>query len=205
MFKSLINKVLPTSSSTKKDYVLLVSRIIAGDTEAEAELVKRFESAVLSIIRHDTNSSMIEDFSQDILIIVILKIRNGELKHPESLGSFITSVTKNHVIEQMRRIRRRPSEDLEQAEQVRDTAPTALDQLQRSERRKKIRNLMDKLNPRYRELLLRYYINEEPKEIICADLRMTSKQFDGVLHRARNSYRTIYLEHEGIAEEGGDE
>lgn len=204
MFKSLINKVFPTSGSTQKDYVLLVNRIIAGETEAEAELVKRFEPAVLSIIRHDTNSSMIEDFSQDILLIVILKIRNGELNHPESLGSFITSVAKNHVIEQMRKIRRRPSEDLEKAGQVRDPSPTALDHLQKSERLRKVRNLLNELNPRYRELLLRYYINEEPKEIICADLGMTSKQFDGVIHRARKSYRTIYLADEGIAEDDVD-
>jgi len=204
MFKSLINKVLPKSGSTKVDYVQLVNRIIAGDTEAEADLVKRFQPAVLNIIRHDTNSSMIEDFSQDILIIVILKIRNGELNHPESLGSFITSVAKNHVIEQMRRIRRRPSEDLDKADQVRDPSPTALDQLQKSERLKKVRNLLNEINPRYKELLLRYYINEEPKETICADLGMTSKQFDGVIHRARKSYRTIYLADERSAEEDVD-
>ena len=151
MFRSLLKKVLPT----QMDYVSLVNRIIAGDREAEAELVKHFQPAVLNIIRHATNNSMIEDFSQDTLLRVIVKIRNGELKQPESLGSFVASVAKNHVIEQMRRIRRWPSEDMEQAEQVGDPAPTALDQLQRSERLKEIRNLMDELNPRYRELLLR--------------------------------------------------
>ena len=205
MSKSLLEKAMPASGNTQKDYVVLVNRIIAGEVEAEAELVRRFAPAVLNIIRHATNNSLIEDFSQDTLLTVILKIRNGELNHPESLGSFITSVAKNHVIEQMRKLRRRPGEDLEQANQVRDPSPTALDQLQRSERRERVRNLLDKLNPRYKELLLRHYINEEPKEIICADLEMTSKQFDGVIHRARKSYRTIYLEDEGIAEEGGDE
>jgi len=187
------------------DYVSLVNRIIAGDREAEAELVKHFQPAVLNIIRQATNSSMIEDFAQDTLLVVIVKIRNGELNHPERLGAFVVKVAKNRVIEQMRKLRRQSGEDLDQAVQVRDPAPTALDQLQRAERLKKIRNLIDELNPRYRELLLRYYINEEPKEKICAALQMTSKQFDGVIHRARNSYRTIYLEHEEIAEAGGDE
>ena len=201
MFKSLLKKVLPT----QMDYVSLVNRIIAGDREAEAELVKHFQPAVLNIIRQATNSSMIEDFAQDTLLVVIVKIRNGELNHPERLGAFVVKVAKNRVIEQMRKLRRQSGEDLDLAVQVRDPAPTALDQLQRAERLKKIRNLIDELNPRYRELLLRYYINEEPKEKICAALQMTSKQFDGVIHRARNSYRTIYLEHERIAEAGGDE
>jgi RNA polymerase sigma-70 factor, ECF subfamily len=201
MFKSLLKKVLPT----QMDYVSLVNRIIAGDREAEAELVKHFQPAILNIIRQATNSSMIEDFAQDTLLVVIVKIRNGELNHPERLGAFVVKVAKNRVIEQMRKLRRQSGEDLDQAVQVRDPALTALDQLQRAERLKKIRNLIDELNPRYRELLLRYYINEEPKEKICAALQMTSKQFDGVIHRARNSYRTIYLEHEGIAEAGGDE
>src|SRR5690349_21371409 len=127
MFKSLLKKVLPA----QMDYVSLVNRIIAGDREAEAELVKHFQPAVLNIIRQATNSSMIEDFAQDTLLLVIVKIRNGELNHPERLGAFVVKVAKNRVIEQMRKLRRQSGEDLEQAEQVRDPAPTALDQLQR--------------------------------------------------------------------------
>jgi RNA polymerase sigma-70 factor (ECF subfamily) len=62
---------------------------------------------------------------------------------------------------------------------------------------------MGELVPRYRELLLRFYISEEPKEEICVDLGLTSEQFDGVLHRARKRCKAIYLKRKGPAEKSG--
>src|SRR6185295_5627365 len=118
-------------------------------------------------------------------ITVIKKIRNGDLQHPASLGAFVVKVARYHTIEQMRKIRRRASEDLEHAEQVLDPSPSSLEQLQTVEQLADIHKVIRQLRPRYRELILRFYINEEPKENICADLNLTSDQFDGVLHRAR--------------------
>jgi RNA polymerase sigma-70 factor (ECF subfamily) len=177
------------------DYAQLVKRIIDGDAGAEAELVALFEDAVLHIIRRIAkNSSMIEDFSQDTFLLVIRKIRNCDVQQPESLAAFIANTARFHTFEQLRKLKQRAaSEDLENAEHVPDPTPNRLDELQASEQLDEIRSLVRELRPRYRELLLRFYINEEPKMTICADLCLTSSQFDGVLHRARNRLRTLYL------------
>jgi RNA polymerase sigma-70 factor (ECF subfamily) len=186
------------------DYTVLVNRIINGDAAAEEELVALFEAPVFHIIRRLTNNtSMVEDFSQDTFITVIRKIRKGELRQAESLGSFIAAVARNHTIEQMRLLRRRASEDLQHADQIPDTSPDPLKKLQMSAQIGELREVMKELIPRYRELLLRFYINEEPKEEICADLKLTSGQFDGVLHRARSRCKAIYLKHKGPAEKSG--
>jgi RNA polymerase sigma-70 factor (ECF subfamily) len=215
MFKPLLKRMFPqaaaghenplTSAIPQPDYVRLVTRIIEGDATAEAELVELFRDPVLHIIRRLTNnSSMVEDFSQETLITVIKKIRNGDLHQPESLAGFIVSTARFHTIEQLRRIKQRAViEDLDQAEQVPDPTPNRLEQLVTSEQGDEIRNLLEELTPRYRELLLRFYINEESKEVICVDLGLTSAQFDGVLHRARNRYRTLYLERKRRAEKWG--
>jgi len=209
MFKPLLRRMLPltatrddrasASRDSSVDYGRLVTRIIEGDAGAEEELVNHFEDAVLHIIRRIAkNSSLVEDFSQDTFLTVIRKIRNGDLQQPESLGSFIANTARFHTIEQLRRLRQRTvSENLDQAEDVPDTAPNRLDELQASEQHAEVRKLVRELRPRYRELLLRFYINEEAKAAICADLRLTSAQFDGVLHRARNRFRTLYLERKG--------
>lgn len=176
------------------DYTALVTRIINGDASAEDELVALFESPVSHIIRRITNNtSMVEDFSQGAFLIVITKIRNGDVKKPESLGSFVASVARNHAIEQMRVSRRQASEDLEHADQVPDPSPSPLEQLQTSEKNYEIREVIGQLIPRDKVLILRFYIKEEPKEVIRADLGLTSEQFDRVLHRARNRYRALYL------------
>lgn len=215
MFKPLLKRILPltaakderraTSASAHAEYGRLVKRIIDGDAEAEAELVDLFEDAVLHIIRRIAKSSpMVEDFSQDTFLTVIRKIRSGDVQQPESLGSFIANTARFHTIEQLRRMRQRAvSEDLEHAEEVPDPSPNRLEQLQASEQFDELRDLVGQLIPRYRELLLRFYISEESKAVICADLGLTSSQFDGILHRARKRCRALYLERKGPSEKSG--
>jgi RNA polymerase sigma-70 factor, ECF subfamily len=203
MFKSLLKRMLPpaaederplTNASVHPDYGSLVSRIIAGDADAEAELVTLFQGRILHIILRITNNpSLVEDFSQGTFLIVIRKIRNGDVKKPESLGSFVAKVARNHAIEQIRGLKRTVSEDLELVEQVPDPSPSPLEQLQTSEKHDEIREVIGQLIPRDKVLMLRFYIKEEPKEVICADLGLTSAQFDRVLHRARNRFGALYL------------
>jgi len=194
-----------TSASAHPDYAKLVRRIIDDDRAAEAELIAIFKDRVSHIIRRiANNTSMAEDFSQDTLFTVIKKIRNGDLQQPESLGFFIASVARNHALEQMRLIRRRTSEDLEHAEHIPDPSPTPLEQLQTSEKLKEIREVIDQLIPRDRTLILRFYINEEPKDVICADLGLTSEQFDRVVHRARKRLKALYLKQKGLSKGDGN-
>jgi RNA polymerase sigma factor (sigma-70 family) len=204
MFKSLLKRRLPPTIAGNEDpstqadlhqaYTDLVKRIIDGDVTAEAELVSIFKDRIVHIIlRIANNTSMVEDFSQDTFVTIIRKIRNGDLNQPASLGSFVASVARNHALEQMRVMRRRATEDLEHAEQVVDPSPSPLEKAQTSEQLDEIREVIGQLIPRYKELLLRFYIYEESKESICAALGMTSGQFDGVVHRARNRFRALYL------------
>ncbi len=212
MFKSLLKQIMPAATadgerpltrSTHAAYGNLIERIIGGDAAAEAELVALFKDRIVHIIlRITNNTSLVEDFSQDTFLTVIRKIRNGDLKQPESLGFFVASVARNHAIEQMRVIRRRATEDLENAEQVPDPLPNPLEQLQTSEQFDEIREVIGELTPRYKELLLRFYINEEPKETICADLGMSREQFDGVVHRARKRFKALYLKRKEPSEKG---
>lgn len=216
MFKSLLKRMsaLPaadvehplTGASTHPDYRRLVKRIIDGDAAAEAELVAHFKDPVLHIIRRNANNpSLVDDFSQDTFLTIIRKIRNGDLKQPESLGYFVAGVARNHTIEQMRVMRKRVAEDLEHAERVPDPSPSQLDKLQASKEFAEIREVIGELTPRYKELLLRYYINEEPKRAICSSLGLTSEQFDGVLHRARKRLKTLYLKRKGLGGKEGRE
>jgi RNA polymerase sigma-70 factor (ECF subfamily) len=45
---------------------------------------------------------------------------------------------------------------------------------------------------RDRQLLYRFYVGEDDKEEICRDLKLTSLQFNRVLHRARERFRELF-------------
>lgn len=64
--------------------------------------------------------------------------------------------------------------------------------LLRKEKARAIRQVLRQLNSeRDREVLYRFYIAEEHKEQICADLGLTNLHFNRVLYRARERFREL--------------
>jgi RNA polymerase sigma-70 factor, ECF subfamily len=55
-----------------------------------------------------------------------------------------------------------------------------------------VRRLLQEMSERDRQILYRFYIAEEDKDRICADLQLSSLHFNRVLHRARERYRDLY-------------
>ena len=175
-------------------------RIIAGDADAEEDLVRRYKDGIAIIIgRIVHNQSATEDLSQDTFRITLEKIRDGDVREPERLSGFISSVARNVAIEYVRRMRRLMNqEEIGNAEQIRDPQPDQLEQLWRKERAAIVRQVIGELKvERDREVLLRYYIAEEDKDRICADLGLTSLQFNSVISRALKRFKELYLKQFG--------
>jgi RNA polymerase sigma-70 factor (ECF subfamily) len=182
-------------ASERKSGAELAGRIQAGDQRAEEELVQQCSRGVSVIIgRIVGDRSATEDLHQETFRIALEKIRAGEVREPEALFSFIAGLAKNLAVDYMRRESRRETlVDLKMAQQLPDHAASPLDQVLQQEHANIIRQVLNGLNTdRDREVLFRFYINEERKEQICADLGLSSLHFDRVLHRARQRYKELY-------------
>jgi RNA polymerase sigma-70 factor, ECF subfamily len=173
----------------------LVSRIMAGDQQAEAELVERYSDGVKIIIRREIgNASVADDLYQEVFRIVIEKIRRGDVREPEKLSGFVCGVARNLVIDYFRRAARQESlREVEEATLLPDPAPDQLEALLRKEQADFARQVLKEMrNERDIQILFRFYLAEEKKEQICADLGLTSLHFNRVLHRARERYLELY-------------
>jgi RNA polymerase sigma-70 factor (ECF subfamily) len=82
--------------------------------------------------------------------------------------------------------------DPDEADLIPESAPSQLDRLLLKEKTKMIRKLLQEMSERDRQILYRFYIAEEDKDRICADLPLSSLHFNRVLHRARERYRDLY-------------
>jgi RNA polymerase sigma-70 factor, ECF subfamily len=175
----------------------LVSRILAGDRNAETELVERYHRGVTAIIRREVGGAVgaAEDLYQETFRIALEKIRRGDLREPEKLSGFVCAVARNLVIDYFRRASRRESlTEIEDAAPTPDPAPSQIDQLLQRERAAIVRQVIDELpSDRDRQLLFRFYIAEEEKDRICDDLGLTPLHFNRVLFRARERYKELYL------------
>jgi RNA polymerase sigma-70 factor (ECF subfamily) len=166
-----------------------------GDQQAEADLVERYSRGVAFIIRRETGgASAADDLYQETFRIALEKIRRGDLREPEKLSGFVCGIAHNLVIDYFRRASRQDCLiEIEGAVTLPLAAPSQLDELLQKEKAALVRQVINELpSGRDRQILFRFYIAEEEKESICADLGLTGVHFNRVLHRARERYRELY-------------
>jgi RNA polymerase sigma-70 factor (ECF subfamily) len=89
----------------------LVERLLAGDRDAENELVGLFHGRLQVMFTARTRDrELARDLAQDALIACLTAIRAGQLRDPEHLGAFVHGVGRNLVNNYRRRQRSVPAE-----------------------------------------------------------------------------------------------
>lgn len=114
----------------------------------------------------------------------------GEIQRPDQVGGYIFRVAINlrRNYERLHSARPELHESLDQLDHERIAAPSAESEAEKDEQKlaAKLKGLIQAMkSPRDRELLVRFYLDEEGKESICRELQLDARQFDRVLHRAR--------------------
>ncbi len=179
----------------------LVQRIVSGDPAAEADLVQRFSRALTFLLRRLTrDEAAAEDLYQETFRLVIEKVRRGELREAERLPGFVSSLARNLFLGSARRGGRRQKwqGDPEATETAPDPAPGQLQRLLAKERAAMVRQVLAELkNDRDREILSRYYIADQDKDVICRDLELSDLHFNRVLFRARQRYKELFEKWQG--------
>lgn len=172
----------------------LVHRIRGGERAAEAELVERYRRGVSLILRRSAGPAAADDLYQEVFLLAVEKIRAGEVREPERLSGFICGLARNLAIDYFRR--RPPASSFADSgarDAVPDPGASPLERVLRNEDDRSVRDLLSEMtSERDRQILLRFYIGEEDKDRICADLDLTGLQFNRVLYRARERFRELY-------------
>jgi RNA polymerase sigma-70 factor, ECF subfamily len=174
----------------------LVNSIIAGDRQAEADLVERYSRGVRIIIQQKVrHNGAVEDLFQEAFRIVLEKVRRGDVREPERLSGFVCGVARNLTIDYFRRTARQENmTEIEEAEPLPHPEPNQLQNLLQKEKAELVRQALKEMpNERDIQVLYRFYIAEDEKEQICADLGLTNLHFNRVLHRARERFKELYV------------
>jgi RNA polymerase sigma-70 factor (ECF subfamily) len=173
----------------------LVQRIRTGDRSAEDELVQRYSRGVFFVINQSVSDTTVaDDIYQESFRLVLEKVRTGEVREPERLSGFISSLTRNLVIEYFRRSSRQQARlEADVDQRIPSPQPSQLDQLLRKEQGLLARRVLEALpSDRDRKVLYRFYIADDEKEQICADLEVSSGHFNQILCRARERYKKLF-------------
>ena len=171
----------------------LVRRIQAGDAQAEEDLVKRYSSGLLSLLRYRSNDPVLsDDLHQETLLLVIGKIREHKIGEPAKLAGYIRRVSRNLMIGAYRK-RERLSETPPVASSLISPGSDPSAQLESNEESLVVRAVLAELKiPRDREILYRFYVAEEDKAQILSLFDIDALHFNRVLHRARQRFAQLW-------------
>ena len=172
----------------------LADRIRAGDPAAEAEFVRRFEPSVRAVVRRHTRpgEAMVDDFVQDVLYQVLLKLRTGDLRDAAALPAYLrATIVYATTAEYRRRASHGESASIDALETIAgDSNP--VEHLRARQLATQVRTLLAELPiARDRALLQRFYIDERSKDEVCAELGIESDHFHRVVFRARERLREL--------------
>jgi RNA polymerase sigma-70 factor (ECF subfamily) len=144
------------------------------------------------IIRRVGDPDAAADILHDAIVTTLQKLRNGEINDPELIGGYIYRVALNHL----RNYRRKDKSELTDAcdvgalaDQANVPADTAV---QRGQWAQVARDVLISLpTSRDREILIRFYLDEEDKDSICSSLGLSDAHFTRVIFRARNRFKLL--------------
>ena len=153
------------------------------------------------ILRRVRDPEIAEDILQDAVLTTLLKLRSGQIDRPENAGGYIFRVALNHLRNYRRKDRSGLSsaQDLEQIEDPAAEAAVASDDGGRWSQAV-AKTLSELPTARDREILVRFYLDDEDKDSICRSLRLTEAHFHRVIFRARLRFREL-IERKGYHKE----
>lgn len=129
----------------------------AGQPQALAELIKRYQAAVLRVCISIVGKNDVDDLVQEIFIKILRRVDRFEGR--SALFTWIYEITVNHCRDELRRRKRRRWFSLQSLPQafvnnIPANEKSVNEQVENSELEQRLRHEISKLKPKYRELLV---------------------------------------------------
>ena len=181
------------SGFTAVDWSVLVAQIKAGEDAGMEQLYKLFSRGIRYYLCRQLGPQELEDKVHDTFLIVVNAIRRGDLREPERLMGFVRTVVRRQVaayIEQAVHTRREQA-DLETGFTVADRKQNPEQEAMMAQKAELMKSALAALSQRDRDILVRFYLKEQPQEQICKEMSLTETQFRLLKSRAKAKFGEI--------------
>jgi RNA polymerase sigma factor (sigma-70 family) len=149
----------------------VVERIVAGDREAENDLVRYFGPRVFAMLcARMRDREVARDLTQDVQLAIIRALRQNQLREADKLQAFVLSVARNIMLSYLRDRQRASVEEPLDSD---PPAPFQEDLLEVAERQGLVREALSRLETVDREILMRTLAGEQKPGAIAQDLGMS--------------------------------
>ncbi len=189
-------------------WVELVERIRLEKTDGMEELYQLFSRGIRFYLCRQLGPQELDDKVHDTFVVVVQAIRRGELREPERLMGFVRTIVRRQVAAHIDKVVHNRHEQAEFDSTVRVVDPRGNPEEAAIFRQRigLIRQVLGELSERDREILTRFYIDEQSQDQICLEMGLTETQFRLLKSRAKarfgelgkkklihKSLRTVFL------------
>jgi RNA polymerase sigma-70 factor (ECF subfamily) len=178
----------------KNPEVSWLPQALSGDAQAFTHLVETYQRPVYNLCyRMLGNAEDAEDAAQETFLRAYKSIRRYDSNRPFS--TWLLSIAAHYCIDQIRRARH-PVVSIEElpVPDVPDPSPGLEGGLARREEQRRIRLLLERLEPVDRAAVVMYYWYDFSYEEIAKALSLTESAIKSRLHRARRAMAQGWLE-----------
>ena len=182
--------VLKESDPREPSWSRLVDRIRTGDPAGMEQLYGIFVKGVRFFLWRQLGPQDLDDKVHDVFLIITQSIQRGELREPDRLMGYVRTVVRRQVAAHIDSAvqARRNLQSIDPAMTLSDHQPDPERKVIEQENQDVALRMLGGLPKRDREVLVRFYLQEQSAEEICRDLKLTETQFRLIKSRAKARY-----------------
>jgi RNA polymerase sigma-70 factor, ECF subfamily len=171
----------------------MVERIQAGDPSGMEDLYAVFTSGIRFYLCRQLGSQDLDDKVHDAFLTITQSIRRGDLREPERLMGYVRTVIRRQVAGYIGTAveSRRNLVDPDHGAVLRDRQPDPERKAIEGQNLDLAMRVLNTLPRRDREVLVRFYLQEQSPRQICRDMRLTQTQFRLTKSRAKARFTEL--------------
>lgn len=177
-----------------------LERLRSGDYRTEEHFVSYFGQLIQLKLRSRVRSPQaIEDIRQETFVRVFSVLRSKEgLRQADRLGAFVNTVCNNVLMEHYRASSRDTQlEEENEDTDIPDLKVNVLGSMMSKQTAETVREILDDMPERDRRLLKEVFLEERDKDEVCRDFGVDRDYLRVLLHRAKNSFKSLYFKNIG--------
>jgi RNA polymerase sigma-70 factor (ECF subfamily) len=177
-------------SPQEPSWTRLVELVRAGDNAGMEELYRLFAKGVRYYLWRQLGSQDLDDKVHDLFLIITQSIQRGDLREPERLMGYVRTVLRRQVSAYIEAAvhARQNQVGMDPAMNLADRETSPERQVMERENQEVAMRVLQSLPKRDREVLVRFYLQEQTPEQICRELDLTETQFRLIKSRAKARY-----------------
>ena len=172
-----------------------LERLCSGDFRTEQHFVGYFSELIRLKLRGRLRSPQtIEDLRQETFARVFTTLRSETgIREPARLGAFVNSVCNHVLLEYYRASSREDPIEDDDDSRFADLSLDAVGVISRRQTQQKVHQILQQLSERDRRLVKEIFLDERDKDEVCRDFGVDREYLRVLLHRAKLSFKSIYL------------